>query len=547
MTEITVTDSTHPTHLVAELVALRNDGEMFDYIIKGSNESFSIHSVVLAAMSPVFRSMVRSDMKESAKKEATFPSIPDDIIAKIISFSYAGTCTFTRAQVIELVKAAHYLQMPKLLKLCEEQISAVLEPCNCISWWQLANRLELKIVVPEIKAVMQTKFKEIITTEGFKELEVAELAQYLSDAREYWIQNDDLVQGVLQWIQHDSPTRSGHVNDLLHEADVGKCTETFLRQVIQENTDLLENQLSTYKLMLTKVLNKASSKVLGDKMTVLILGGQSYDVSPNSEGWILKQDEIEKLCELTEDKVQPYHSIREIPGGMMLTGGEHSKLCMMFILSMKMWVKHQELKSSRWNHGSGYNNGKVLVIGGEDGYFRYDGTGSFLSSIDVMAIDKNHWSTGPALPNADSFPRVITFNSKLFVLMSGNSSLYELKGEDTKMSWCEKSPMPESSEGCSMAVADDKIFAAGGGRNINYMYTPSTDQWCRLTGPSLKDNDGSLVYYEQKLYVFCGCASDETLKDVEVYDIKTDKWFLSKWKLPKPLKGFHAFIIDTSK
>ena len=108
MTEITVTDSTHPTHFVAELVALRNDGEMFDYIIKGSNESFSIHSVVLAAMSPVFRSMIRSDMKESTKKEATFPSIPDDIIAKIISFSYAGTCTFTRVQVIELVKAAHY-------------------------------------------------------------------------------------------------------------------------------------------------------------------------------------------------------------------------------------------------------------------------------------------------------------------------------------------------------------------------------------------------------------------------------------------------------
>ena len=318
---------------------------------------------------------------------------------------------------------------------------------------------------------MQTKFKEILTTEGFKELEVAELAQYLSDAREYWIQNDDLLQGVLQWIQHDSPTRSGHVNDLLHEADVGKCTETFLTQVIQENTDLLENQLSTYKLMLTKVLNKASSKVLGDKMTVLILGGQSYDVSPNSEGWILKQDEIEKFCELTEDKVQPYHSICEIPGGMMLTGGEHSKLCMMFILSMKMWVKHQELKSSRWNHGSGYINGKVLVIGGEDGYFRYDGTGSYLSSIDVMAIDKNHWSTGPALPKADSFPRVITFNSKLFVLMSKNSSLYELKGEDTKMSWREKSPMPESCDGCSMAVADDKIFAAGGGRNINYMYT----------------------------------------------------------------------------
>ena len=543
MTEITVTDSTHPTHLVEELVALRNDGEMFDYVIKGSKESFSIHSVVLAAMSPMFRSMVRSNMQESAKKEATFPSIPDDIIAKIINFSYAGTCTFKRAQAMELVKAAHYLQMPKLLKLCCEQISAVLEPCNCISWWQLTNRLELKIVVPKIKAMMQTAFKEIIMTEGFKELEMAELVQHLSDAREYWIHNDDLLQGVLQWIRHDLPTRSEHVNVLLHDVDVGKCSETFLTQVIQDNADLLENQLSTYKLMLTEVLSKANSSILGDKMTVLILGGQLANNSPNADGWILKQDEMEKFCELTEGKVQPYHSICEIPGGMMLTGGESSKMCMMFLLSMKIWMKCQDLRSERWSHGSGFIDRKVFVIGGEDASL----FNSIMSSVDVLAMDKNIWSTGPSLPQADCCPRVITFSSKLFILMSKDNGLYELKGEDTKMSWCKKSPMPESIEGCSMTVADDKVFVAGGDHNINYMYTPSTDQWCRLTRPSLKDKHGSLICYGQKLYLFGGCANDETLTDVEVYDIATDKWSPSIWKLPRPLKGFHAFIIDTSK
>ena len=48
MGDITVTDTGHSSHLVDELVTMRNNGEMFDYVIKGTKESFSIHSLVLA-------------------------------------------------------------------------------------------------------------------------------------------------------------------------------------------------------------------------------------------------------------------------------------------------------------------------------------------------------------------------------------------------------------------------------------------------------------------------------------------------------------------
>ena len=107
MAVITVTDPFHPSHLVEGFVSMRDAGELFDYVIRGSDESFSIHSLVLASMSPVFKAMLMSSMDESAKKEASFPTVPDGIMRKMIDFAYTGTCTFHIAGQIMLHVTLH--------------------------------------------------------------------------------------------------------------------------------------------------------------------------------------------------------------------------------------------------------------------------------------------------------------------------------------------------------------------------------------------------------------------------------------------------------
>ena len=117
------------------------------------------------------------------------------------------------------------------------------------------------------------------------------------------------------------------------------------------------------------------------------------------------------------------------------------------------------------------------------------------------------------------------------------------------MSWLTKSPLPSQSEGCSLAASDDKVFAAGGENNINYVYTPATDVWCHLTGPSLQERYGALVYFHQKLYLFPGWNNEEenNVTDIEEYDITEDKWSLAKWTLPEPMWLHVAFMVDIPK
>ena len=199
-------------------------------------------------------------------------------------------------------------------------------------------------------------------------------------------------------------------------------------------------------------------------------------------------------------------------------------------------MKQEPMQSVRSSHGSGYVCGRVFVISGNV-------SGSESCSVDFMDFDeKKNWQNGPSLPASGLIPKVIVFNSDLFVLLATKGHLYQLNLEE--MSWSSKAPLPHPSRGCSVAASEHRIFAAGGDHNINFMYNPAIDVWCQLTRPSLTERQGAMVYYEHKLYLFAGCRRDEHLIDIEEYDISTDRWSLTKWKLPTPLWQFGAFLID---
>ena len=537
MDDITITDSAHPSHMVEELVAMRKAGELFDYVIKGSQESFNIHSLVFATMSPVFKAMLRLDMGESANKEATFPSIPDDILARVIDYAYNGTCKFSKGQLMELIKAAHYLQMPKLLKLCEDNITSVLKPSNAFSWLRVADRLQLKIGLPVVQNMMRDAFSEVIETDEFRAVELHELKEYVKDVREYGTCADDVLNGVLQWIKNDAVSRSTHMSELFGMIPVRKCTDEFLSKMIGDYAELLDGQQDMYKLMLSDMLKRSMSKVIGKEKTVIILGGQSKTQIPNSECWALQDEQMIKYCDSKPNGIKPYHSVCQIPGGMMLTGGRTTDMCTIFFLVNKMWIKQQALLSCREQHGSGYNKGKVFVISGF-----VSGKDLESKSVDYMELEMSIWRKGPPIPKAGYFLKVVSFQSALFVMFSKECSMYKLDCDT--MCWSTVSSLPVSSYGCSLAASDSKIFAAGGNSNINYMYTPVTDAWCRLTGPSLVERQGAMIHHQQKLYLFGGCVRDNQLTDVEEYDISNDRWSLTKWKLPTPLIIFGAFLID---
>jgi hypothetical protein len=353
--------------------------------------------------------------------------------------------------------------------------------------------------------MMFTAHKEVIQSDEFQDVEMSEVVEYTSSLIKKGIHSDIVLEAVLQWIKHDSPNRSVHMPELFACVSVDKCTRPFLAKVVEENSELLEPRQNMYKLILNYVL-------VGDSKELLVIGGQTLNHTPNDDFWIFKDEHLVKFAEGPGEKIKPFHSMCQVPQGVMLTGGKDSDVCKLFDVANMKWMDRANLLSTRSVHGSGCLDGKVFVIGG-----KVHSVSNISKSVDYMDLEMNTWQRGPDIPESGFMAKAVAFSSRLFVLFSKTGRLYCLDTE--RMSWTKKATIPTASLGCSMAAVDDRMFAVGGNNYINYMYIPNADTWVRLTGPSLIEKHVALVYHRQKLCLIVGCRRDT---DVEEYDINSD-------------------------
>jgi N-acetylneuraminic acid mutarotase len=101
--------------------------------------------------------------------------------------------------------------------------------------------------------------------------------------------------------------------------------------------------------------------------------------------------------------------------------------------------------------------------------------------------------------------------------------------EDT---WTTKANMPTSRLGLSTSAVDGKIYAIGGGNNIDgsafrtvEMYDPVTDTWIKKADMSIQRYFHSASVMNGKVYIIGGATGVMvTTPNVDIYDPTTDTW-----------------------
>jgi N-acetylneuraminic acid mutarotase len=103
-------------------------------------------------------------------------------------------------------------------------------------------------------------------------------------------------------------------------------------------------------------------------------------------------------------------------------------------------------------------------------------------------------------------------------------------------SWTSKAPMPKDAilSGAKAAVADGKIYLAGG--SVNYEYNPTTDNWTARTPMPTPETGFSIAAYQNKIYLIGSSFN-------EVYDSITDTW-QSKTPMPTSILSASANVVN---
>ncbi len=94
-------------------------------ILGADNHSLPAHQLVLQVRSDFFRAMLSCPMKESVTKTIDMTMYPWEAVRRLIQYMYDDQMpevnTLTQPELLQLILAAHYYQLPSVQLYCEQQ------------------------------------------------------------------------------------------------------------------------------------------------------------------------------------------------------------------------------------------------------------------------------------------------------------------------------------------------------------------------------------------------------------------------------------------
>ena len=247
----------------------------------------------------------------------------------------------------------------------------------------------------------------------------------MSSARETDVDPDDLLEASMEWINSKPSQRINCMEEILQKVQLLECSVECIESEMETHEALFMRSPAGYRLINKALLQIAKQAGVRQKrgantksQTILVaVGGQSGSGTRdlNKVCWTFNVTlQLEELCKI------PDHSLRlgvcRITDGFVLTGGEDSTLCSMYVLSTNSWKQLKSMKTARRAHGSIYMNQRIFVIGGNT---------SVATSVHSLAINGDNW-TEADLPIPVSYPEVVSGANSMFLLYSDANQLLHL-------------------------------------------------------------------------------------------------------------------------
>ena len=111
--------------------------ELSDIQIKCGDQTFDAHQLVLSARSPVFKTMLQTEMKEKKTGLIEIKDFDPNIIQEVLNYIYTGDLYSSdeelSSEIVEdIMEAADKYQLDILVEMCGDILLSTLEPENAL-------------------------------------------------------------------------------------------------------------------------------------------------------------------------------------------------------------------------------------------------------------------------------------------------------------------------------------------------------------------------------------------------------------------------------
>ncbi|GFW23378.1 kelch-like protein 17 [Trichonephila clavipes] len=239
--------------VLEKLWSQREAGRFCDVVLHVQGQKFQAHRNVLAACSPYFDSVLKTH--KVIKEQLTVTCQNLDAFQLLLNYMYTGAVVIDKNNVSELLRLANHFLVIKLKNYCAEFLDRYLDPSNCLSVKEMAEKYNLPVLQKNASAFIHNHIVEVFDQNEILEFPFSKLETFFKE-KQCLIPQHVLLSFICKWVDHDVSKRESDLRTLLTFINWNSIERPYLDDHLKSCNLFRKNPKCMYLLLICLEENK---------------------------------------------------------------------------------------------------------------------------------------------------------------------------------------------------------------------------------------------------------------------------------------------------
>ena len=189
-------------------IAKFRDGRLTDVeVVAADGTAFHAHALCITSGSEYFERLLAGERwADTAGRPLSLPEVPKQGLAACLEFIYTGSCALAdEAELIVVLEAAAYLQIPPLVDAAAKAMSAHLSAATALAFWAVADRQGLSQLAADAVSAAARHFEQIAATPAWLSAPAETVRVLLASDRLKVADEEAVYSAAVKWLHAQAP------------------------------------------------------------------------------------------------------------------------------------------------------------------------------------------------------------------------------------------------------------------------------------------------------------------------------------------------------
>ena len=189
-------------------IAKFRDGRLTDVeVVAADGTAFHAHALCITSGSEYFERLLAGERwADTAGRPLSLPEVPKQGLAACLEFIYTGSCALAdEAELIVVLEAAAYLQIPPLVDAAAKAMSTHLSAATALAFWAVADRQGLSQLAADAVSAAARHFEQIAATPAWLSAPAETVRVLLASDRLKVADEEAVYSAAVKWLHAQAP------------------------------------------------------------------------------------------------------------------------------------------------------------------------------------------------------------------------------------------------------------------------------------------------------------------------------------------------------